>query len=153
MATGDIAVIGAAGPTGRALLLSLAERGVTPRALVRSPEGAARLPAGGDTRVAELADQDSLRSALEGVEAVHYIPPTYQPREEEFARNVLQAAREAGVERLVYHSVLHAPTPAMHHHWRKAKVELLIRESAIPWAILQPAMYMQTALLHNASRA
>ena len=144
MSTSDFAVIGAAGPTGRALLDSLAQRGVAPRALVRSPEGASRLPAGSDFRVAELADQDSLRSALEGVRAVHYIPPTYEPREEAFASNVLEAARQAGVERLVYHSVLHAPTPAMHHHWRKARVELLIRESAIPWTIVQPAMYMQT---------
>ena len=145
MSTADIAVIGAAGPTGRALMLSLARRGAVARALVRSPQSASRLPPGSETRVAELADKESLISALSGVRVVHYIPPTYEPREEAFASNVLDAARQAGVERLVYHSVLHAPTPAMRHHWRKAQVELLIRESELSWTIVQPAMYMQTA--------
>jgi uncharacterized protein YbjT (DUF2867 family) len=145
MSTADIAVIGAAGPTGRTLMRSLARHGAAARALVRSEEGASRLPAGSDVRVAELADKESLVSALDGVRVVHYIPPTYEPREEAFGSNVVEAASRAGVERLVYHSVLHAPTPAMRHHWRKAQVELLIRESALAWTIVQPGMYMQTA--------
>lgn len=144
MGSGLIAVIGAGGPTGGALAAALARRGEPPRALVRTEASRARLPTGSDLRLVELAEPDTLRSALKGASTVHYIPPTYQPREEEFAGNVLAAAIAAGVERIVYHSVLHAPTPAMHHHWRKAKVELLIRESPIAWTIVQPAMYIQT---------
>ena len=138
----DVAVIGAAGPTGRAVMAGLSAVGATTRALVhRRPDDDDR-----DHRVVELADQDSLSTGMEGVRTVHYIPPTYDAAEESYGVNVIAAAGRAGVERLVYHSVLHAPTPAMPHHWRKARVEMLLRDSPLAWTILQPAMYVQTAL-------
>ncbi|WP_374942607.1 SDR family oxidoreductase [Sphingomonas sp.] len=138
----DVAVIGAAGPTGRAVMDALSAAGATTRALVhRSPSDGSR-----DHRVVELADRDSLSAGMEGVRTVHYIPPTYDAAEESYGANVIAAAQRAGAQRLVYHSVLHAPTPAMPHHWRKAKVEMLLRDSPFAWTILQPAMYVQTAL-------
>ena len=138
----DAAVIGAAGPTGRAVMAALSVLGATTRALVhRRPSDS-----GQDHRVIELADCHSLSAGMEGVRTVHYIPPTYDAGEESYGANVIAAARRAGVERLVYHSVLHAPTPAMPHHWRKARVEMLLRDSPLAWTILQPAMYVQTAL-------
>ena len=138
----DVAVIGAAGPTGRAIMDALRATGTTARALVHRP------PSDSDRnyRVIELADRDSLSAGMEGARTVHYIPPTYDAAEESYGANVIAAAQRAGVERLVYHSVLHAPTPAMPHHWRKAKVEMLLRDSPLAWTILQPAMYVQTAL-------
>ena len=138
----DVAVIGAAGPTGRAVMAALSAAGATTRALVhRHPDDGDR-----DHRVVELADHDSLSAGMEGARTVHYIPPTYDAAEESYGANVIAAAGLAGVERLVYHSVLHAPTPAMPHHWRKARVEMLLRDSPLAWTILQPAMYVQTAL-------
>ena len=139
----DVAVIGAAGPTGRAVMEALSATGATARALVHRSAG----PNGGhDHRVVELADRDSLSAGMEGARSVHYIPPTYDAAEENYGAEVIAAAQRAGVERLVYHSVLHAPTPAMPHHWRKAKVEMLLRDSPLAWTILQPAMYVQTVL-------
>ena len=138
----DVAVIGAAGPTGRAVMDALCATGAITRALVhRPPSDSSR-----DHRVVELADRDSLSAGMEGARTVHYIPPTYDTAEESYGENVIAAAQRAGVERLVYHSVLHAPTPAMPHHWRKARVEMLLRDSSLAWTILQPAMYVQTAL-------
>ena len=138
----DVAVIGAAGPTGRAVMDALRATGATARALVHRPPS----DGGRNHRVIELADRDSLSAGMEGARTVHYIPPTYDSAEESYGVNVIAAARRAGVERLVYHSVLHAPTPAMPHHWRKAHVEMLLRDSPVAWTILQPAMYVQTAL-------
>lgn len=138
----DVAVIGAAGPTGRAVMAGLSAVGATTRALVhRRPDDDDH-----DHRVVELADPNSLSAGMESVRTVHYIPPTYDAAEESYGANVIAAAGRAGVERLVYHSVLHAPTPAMPHHWRKARVEMLLRDSPLTWTILQPAMYVQTAL-------
>lgn len=138
----DVAVIGAAGPTGRAVMTALSARGATMRALVHRSLGAA---GGRDHRVVELASPETLSIGIEGVRTVHYIPPTYDAAEESYGANVIAACLRAGVDRLVYHSVLHAPTLSMPHHWRKAKVEMLLRDSPLAWTILQPAMYSQTA--------
>lgn len=50
------------------------------------------------------------------------------------------------VSRIAYHSVLHSNTLEMPHHIRKAGCERLLRHSPLSWTILQPAMYVQTAL-------
>lgn len=138
-----IAVLGAAGLTGRPLVAELQKRGVNARAVVRRAEQAAAFR---DARVADLATEDELVAAIDGAEAIHYIPPTFNDRETIFARALITAAAKAGISRFVYHSVLHAPTPGMPHHARKAEVELMLRESPLVWTILQPAMYMQTCL-------
>ncbi len=100
-----------------------------------------------------LDDVAGLTAALEGVTVAYYIPPVFSPAEKRFGSNVISAAVAAKLPRLVYHSVLHAPTPSMPHHQRKAMVELALRESPLTWTIVQPAMYMQTPLAFlNAAR-
>lgn len=141
----NIAILGATGATGRALIDHLASRGCVPRAITRDP---AKADFGSRATVAagNLADRASLSAAFAGIDVVHHIPPVFDDREEEYAANIIAAGLEAGVRQVTYHSVLHAPTPAMPHHRRKSMVELMLRESPLEWTILQPAMYMQTPL-------
>jgi NAD(P)H dehydrogenase (quinone) len=87
-----------------------------------------------------------LVAAISGTQGIYYIPPSFNDREIDFASALITAAETAGIPRIVYHSVLHSPTPAMPHHARKAEVELMLRESPLIWTILQPAMYSQTCL-------
>ncbi len=140
----DVALIGAAGPTGRVLAEALTTRGARIRALIHSAARMGTLPGIEDFAVVELGDVASLAEGMRGAAAAHYIPPTYNAAEERFGANVIAAAIAAGVPRLTYHSVLHAPTPQMPHHLRKSRVELALRESPLAWTIVQPAMYMQT---------
>lgn len=140
----DVALIGAAGPTGQALVKALARRGARVRALVHSEARKHAFPDLEDFAVVELDDPASLSAGLRGAAVAHYIPPTYNAAEERFGANVIAAAIAAGVPRLVYHSVLHAPTPQMPHHLRKSRVELALRESSLAWTVVQPAMYVQT---------
>ena len=142
----DVAVIGAGGATGQALVPALLRRGLKVRLLLHRPAAPDTFPDRVSSVTAELADPQSLASAMRGARIVHYIPPTYNAAEEQFGTNVIDAASLAGVSRLTYHSVLHAPTPAMTHHIRKSRVELLLRESPLAWTIVQPAMYAQTPL-------
>lgn len=142
-----VAVIGAAGQTGRAAVAALLKHGgVSVRAVVRRAEQAELFPDRIDCRVADLADGNSLVEALRGAGALLYIPPVFDSREERFGGNVIAAAEASGCRRIVYHSVLHAATPDMPHHARKALVELHLRHSSLIWAIIQPAMYAETAL-------
>lgn len=140
----DVAVIGAAGATGRSLVRALLRRGTRVRALLHRETQKSLFPGLDDFALIELEDRTSLVAGLRGAKVAYYIPPTYDAREEEFGANVIAAARECNVDRLVYHSVLHAPTPSMPHHIRKSKVELALRESTLTWTIVQPAMYAQT---------
>lgn len=142
----DIAVIGAAGQTGRALVCALVRRGAQVKAVVRRSSQAVAVGDAAAVEAAELRDAAALARALDGCRVAYYIPPVYNAREKTFGMNVISAACRAGVARVVYHSVLHAPTPAMPHHQRKSSVELALRESALAWTILQPAMYAQSPL-------
>jgi uncharacterized protein YbjT (DUF2867 family) len=64
----------------------------------------------------------------------------------EIGQLVLRAARISGVERFVYHSVLHPQVEVMPHHWKKMRVEEQIFQSEIEFTILQPCAYMQNIL-------
>jgi uncharacterized protein YbjT (DUF2867 family) len=68
------------------------------------------------------------------------------PDEVLIGQQVITAARNAGVKRFVFHSVLHPQTEAMPHHWNKLRVEELLFESGLDFTILQPAAYMQNVL-------
>jgi NAD(P)H dehydrogenase (quinone) len=138
-----IAVLGAAGLTGRPLVAELERRGVPVRAVVRRE---AQAEAFRDARVADLANVEEVTAAIKDARVICYIPPSFNDREIVFAKTLIEAADRAMVQRFVYHSVLHAPTPAMPHHARKATVELMLRESSLAWTIVQPAMYSQTCL-------
>jgi NAD(P)H dehydrogenase (quinone) len=141
-----VAVIGAFGVTGRQLVPVLQTRGVRVRAIGRKKAPADMFSTSVEVRAGNLEDVESLASAIKGADSIHYIPPSFNPLEEQFARNLIAAAERAGISRLVYHSVLHAATPDMPHHLRKARVELSLRHSNLSWTVLQPAMYTQTVL-------
>jgi uncharacterized protein YbjT (DUF2867 family) len=70
------------------------------------------------------------------------------PAEVEIGEGVIVAACAAGVEHVVYHSVLHPQTEAMPHHWSKLRVEEKLFESGLAYTILQPAAYMQNVLAY-----
>ncbi|HEU4913045.1 MAG TPA: NAD(P)H-binding protein, partial [Actinomycetes bacterium] len=81
-----IAVVGAAGKTGRAVVAALRARGERPRGLVR------RDPAVDEVTV-DLLDADSVRAALDGADAVYHLAPNVHPDEQRVGRTVLDAAR------------------------------------------------------------
>ena len=126
-----VLVTGAGGKTGREATRALSRRGARVRALVRRAEYGSR---GREAAAAEVAAGDMRRAsvlagALAGVDAVYHICPNMHPGEVEIGRLVLREAARAGVERFVFHSVLHPQTEKMPHHWNKLRVEELIFES------------------------
>ena len=145
-----ILVTGAAGKTGRAVIRALTARGQAVRAMVHRPEQAASVTSLGarELVVGEMRSQAIMDQAAQGVRAVYHISPNMSPDEVTFGRVAIKAAQAAGVERFVYHSVLHPQTEAMPHHWQKLRVEELIFESGLSYTILQPAAYMQNVLAY-----
>jgi len=110
-------VTGATGFLGNHVARLLAERGHTVRVLVRSQSEIARLEGLPLEQVAgDLRDEDSLARAAEGVETVYHVAADYRlwarnPGEiyesnVTGTRNLLRAARQAGVARFVYTSTV-----------------------------------------------
>ncbi len=143
-----IAVTGAAGKTGLAVVGALAAAGFEVTALVRRPEQRLAVRDAGADRaeVVDVEDAAAVASALTGHGGIYHVPPNMHPDETGIARLVIDAARTAGVRRFVLHSVLAPYLPAMPHHLRKAASEEALRGSDLEWTILQPASYTQNTL-------
>jgi uncharacterized protein YbjT (DUF2867 family) len=143
-----VTITGAAGKTGRAIVRALAARSARTRAVVHRPKMAKvveEMKALGAAEVVpgDLTDASSLEAALAGSSIVYLICPNMRPDEVEIGRRAIDVCRRVGVERLVYHSVLHPQIEKMPHHWKKLRVEEALIESGLAFTILQPAAYMQ----------
>lgn len=145
-----ILITGAAGKTGQAVTQMLAAQGESVRALVYRFEHVPTLKLLGadDVVVGDMMDYPTVDRAANGVRAIYHICPNMSPDEAVIGRLVIDAARSAGVDHFVYHSVLHPQTEAMPHHWQKLRVEELLIESGLQFTILQPTAYMQNILGH-----
>jgi NAD(P)H dehydrogenase (quinone) len=151
-----IVISGAGGKTGRAITEGLAARGERVRAWVHREAQAAELRTLGaaEVVVGDMGDGEAARAAVAGARAVYHICPNVHPDELAIGQRIMAAARAAGVERFVFHSVLHPQTEAMPHHWQKLRVEEALLASGLPFTILQPAPYMQNTLAYwDAARA
>ena len=142
-----ILVTGAAGKTGQAVIKALLERNQSVRALVHREKQAQTFKALGIQVVSgDLRSDATLRDAVRGVEAIYHICPNVDPNELSIGRAFISAARSTGINRFVFHSVLHPQAESMPHHWLKLRVEEVLFESKLQFTILQPAAYMQNVL-------
>ena len=145
-----ILVTGAGGKTGRAVVRALAVGGEAVRALAHRSEQVRQLEALGvqEAILGDMRSPAAIAQAVRGVRAVYHIPPNLSPDEIAVGQEMINAARTAGVENFVYHSVLHPQVEAMPHHWLKMRVEEKLFESRLNFTILQPAAYMQNVLAY-----
>ena len=136
-----ILVTGATGNVGRQVVQQLINRGADVRALVRNPE-TANLPASVQIAHGDLLDLDSLRSALDGVSTL-FLLNAVVPDEFTQALIALNLAREAGIERIVYLSVIHSDLYSNVPHFAgKYGVERMIEQMGLNATILRPAYFM-----------
>ncbi len=141
----SILVTGATGQIGRQVVQQLIQRGTKVRALVRDPAKAA-FPAGVEVVQGDLLDPDSLRSAYAGVSTL-FLLNAVVPDEFTQALVALNLAKEAGIERLVYLSVIDSDVYANVPHFAgKYGVERAIADLGFGATILRPAYFMQNDL-------
>jgi uncharacterized protein YbjT (DUF2867 family) len=136
-----ILVTGATGNVGRSVIDQLVERGADVRALVRDPAKAS-LPAGVQVMQGDLLDVDALRAAFDGVSTL-FLLNAVVPDEFTQALLTLGVAREAGVRRVVYLSVIHSDVYVNVPHFAgKFGVERMIETMGFEATVLRPAYFM-----------
>jgi uncharacterized protein YbjT (DUF2867 family) len=138
-----IVVTAAGGQTGAAVVRALWAQGRPVRALVGGSQPYPELTSlSADVVAADLRRPREVRPLLEGAEALYLIWPNFDRGETDGATALLGAARSAGVERVVYHSVLRPQARSMPHHAAKDRVEEALDSSGLRWRVLQPCAYM-----------
>ena len=136
-----ILVTGATGNVGRNVVEQLVSRGADVRALVRDPSKA-DFPSGVEIVQGDLLDVDALRTAFSGVSTLFLLNGVVADEYTQ-ALVALAVAREAGIQRIVYLSVIHSDVYVNVPHFAgKYGVERMIEQMGLNATILRPAYFM-----------
>ncbi|UQN14136.1 NmrA family NAD(P)-binding protein [Gulosibacter sp. ACHW.36C] len=142
-----IAVFGATGQLGAHIIDSLIARGTdagTIRALGRNTERLAELAAKGvETAQVDLDDAAAVAPALEGAETVVLVSTSVPGQRMPQHTNAINGAKGAGVQHLVYTSLLRADTSELALAAEHVATDQLIAESGIPATILRNGWYTE----------
>jgi len=137
-----ILVTGSTGAIGSQVVAHLAAKGADVHALVRTPEKA-QFPNGVIPVKGDLMDVDAMRAALAQASTL-FLLNAVTPDEVTQALITLNVAREAGIERIVYFSVMHSDKfTDVPHFTGKYTAERMIEQFDLPATILRPAYFMQ----------
>lgn len=139
-----LAVTGATGFVGQALLDRAAQAGVPVRALTRREQPARN---GVEWIAGDLSASARLRELVRGAEAVIHVagvvnasdPAGFEAGNVTGTLNVIEAALAEGVQRLIHVSSLSAREPGLSVYGAsKARGEKLVQASGLDWTIVRP---------------
>ncbi len=148
---GMVLVTGGTGFLGRAVIRKLSQSDYQVRTLMRPSKRSPELPAGipVEAAISNLNDKRGVRAAMVGVKSVVHLAGAERGGLEsdlravdvEGTRVLVEAARQAGVNRLVFVSHLGAePSSAFPALRAKALAEEAIRKSDLPYTIIRSSL-------------
>ncbi|WDT77411.1 MAG: NmrA/HSCARG family protein [Candidatus Manganitrophus sp.] len=148
MAGETILVTGATGQQGGVVARYLLQEGVKVRVLTRRPAKADALKKlGAEVAVGDLTDKESLQPPLRGVRKVFLVTTPFEAGLEAEVRQgigMIDAAKEAGVEQLVFSSVGSANrNTGIPHFETKWQIERHLKQADVPATILRPVFFME----------
>jgi len=147
-----VLVVGGTGKLGSQVVDRLIARGKPVRALVRpTAHTDALIDKGVELATGDLLDPGSLRSALDGVDAVvtsaagytGHTPGDTIETDHTGNLNLIDAAAKAGTRRFVFTSILTCDlAPEVPHFWAKKLAEDALAERAVPFVSLRPGAFV-----------
>ncbi|EPS2709668.1 SDR family oxidoreductase [Cronobacter turicensis] len=144
-----IAITGATGHLGQrvidTLLNTVAAQEIV--AIVRNPAKAAALSAKGvQVRAADYGDIAALTTAFAGVEKLLLISSSEVGQRAPQHRNVIDAAKTAGVKLIAYTSLLHADRSPLGLADEHVATEKMLADAGIPYVLLRNGWYTENYL-------
>jgi uncharacterized protein YbjT (DUF2867 family) len=135
-----VLLTGATGYVGGRLLHALEARGVAVRCLARDPSLlAARVGAGTEIAQGDAVSGEGLKQALHGIDTAYYLihsmgaPGGFEEQDRRAALEFAQAARDAGVRRVIYLGGLADEARPLSPHLRsRLEVGHLLRAAGLP---------------------
>lgn len=141
-----IGITGATGQLGSLVIEHLKSKTASENivALVRNQEKAAGL--GVESRSFDYNDAETLKQSLSGIDYLLLISSSEVGQRARQHKNVIEAAKEAGVKWIVYTSLLHADTSSLSLAGEHLETEALLKDSGIPVTILRNGWYTENYL-------
>ena len=134
-----IAITGATGQLGRLAVAATKALGAAPVALVRSPEKAADL--GVEARAFDYETPD--QAALKGVDTLVLISSNEVGKRFPQHKAVIEAAKAAGVKRIIYTSLLKGDASPMKLADEHIAAEAALKASGLAYTILRNGWYTE----------
>ena len=145
-----IFLTGGTGFVGGHVVRELRSRDLPVRCLVRDArKGSKRVAWGAEVIEGDVTDPESLRRGVAGCDAVIHLVAIRQGRQEQFqrimvdgTRDLLAAAKDAGVRRFVHMSALGASEETkdlVPYYGAKWEAERLVQAAGIPYVIFRPS--------------
>lgn len=142
-----ILLTGVTGTVGSELARLFIERTQPACVLVRSESDAARFRNQGlEARIGDFNRPAGLPGALAGIDKIYLVYPDRADRQSA-ERNLIDAARQAGVKHIVKQSAYAASlTPPVSFGIALAQTDRYLTESGLNWTLLRPYAFMQNLL-------
>lgn len=138
-----IGVTGATGQLGRMVVDKLKEKvsANSVVALVRNPEKAAGM--GVEVRSFDYNQSENLALSLQGIDKLLLISSNEIGQRAKQHANIIHAAKQAGVQWIVYTSLLHADKSTLSLAGEHLATEEALKESGIPYTLLRNGWYTE----------
>ncbi|MCP2045326.1 SDR family oxidoreductase [Pontibacter sp. HSC-36F09] len=138
-----IGITGATGHLGRLIVAKMKEKAATGDlvALVRSPQKAADL--GIEAREADYDKPETLQRALDGIDTLLLISGSEVGKRAKQHQHIIDAAKQNGVQRIVYTSLLHADNTSVSLATEHRATEQALKASGIPHTNLRNGWYTE----------
>lgn len=147
MSAKSIVVTGATGQLGRLVVTSLLSKGVEPDRIVAVGRDESRLAdlaaLGVQTRVADYNDPASLNAAFEGAERILLISGNEVGQRTTQHQNVIDAAKQTGVDLLAYTSIANADTSGLLLAQEHLATEEAVVASGLAHSFLRNSWYLE----------
>ncbi|HSS62159.1 MAG TPA: NAD(P)H-binding protein [Candidatus Limnocylindrales bacterium] len=137
----NVLVTGGTGTLGRHVVMRLRQSGHRARILSRQPRGHV------DAVQGDLKTGAGLEKAVAGMDAIVHAATgarqslTSRRVDVGGTRRLIKVARKAGINHIVYVSIVGIDGAAYPYYRTKVAAESIVRESAIPWSILRATQF------------
>jgi uncharacterized protein YbjT (DUF2867 family) len=140
-----ILAVGASGKFAGLVVPALVARGAVVRGFIKNKakDALVRQHGAAEIAIGDLTDRASLDAALNGVDAVFYIAPAFLPNESDVGKAMVEAAKQAGVRRFVFSSVIDPILSGLANHAQKAPVEEALLTAGMEYTFLHPTVFFQ----------